>query len=119
MMPNVRVRAARSEDLAKEHPASFDVVVARALAPPPVALELCAPLVAMGGHVVLWAGPDDSQLDARIRLAADRLGLAPCEPVPVEPFVGAKRRLMPFRKAEPTPERFPRRPGRANTHPIA
>jgi len=34
------------------------VVTARALAPPPVAFELMAPLVAPGGRRIVWAGSD-------------------------------------------------------------
>ena len=119
LTPNVRVCALRSEELAHTAAESFEVVVARALAPPPVALELCAPLAAVGGHVVLWVGPEDLELEPRIGLAAEQLGLAPCTPVAVEPFVGARRRLMPFHKAARTPGRFPRRPGRASSHPLA
>jgi len=118
LFPNIAVVPERSEMLAAG-PDRFDVVVARALAPGPVALELCSPLARVGGHVILWAGHADSEGDARTALAAEHLRLSPCRVVPVEPFPGANRRLLVFDKPEPTPERFPRRPGRAGSHPIA
>ncbi len=118
LFPNVTVVAERSE-LAAEALDSFDLVTARALAPGPVALELCAPLTAIGGHVLLWTGHTDSERDARTALAAEYLRLSPCRVVPVEPFPGADRRLLLFDKSQPTPEKFPRRPGRAGSHPIA
>ncbi len=117
--PNVRVVRARSEDLAKRRPAAWPVAIARALAPPPSALELCAPLVARGGHVVLWCGPRDAEMDARATRAAAELGLAPADVRPVAPFPGARRHLHVHEKPHDTPPRYPRRPGRASKRPIA
>ncbi|MDX6547520.1 MAG: rRNA (guanine527-N7)-methyltransferase, partial [Gaiellales bacterium] len=39
---------------------AFDLALARALAPPAVALELCLPLVRTGGRVMLWTGRFDA-----------------------------------------------------------
>ena len=53
---HVHVHAERSEDLGRG--ALRDAcacVVARALAPPPVAVELCLPLCRPGGRLVLWS----------------------------------------------------------------
>lgn len=116
--PNVRVVADRSETLAAREPAGHDVAVARALAPLPVALELAAPLVRIGGAVVIWRGPRDHDAEAAADLAAPQLGLAPAEPVAVKPFPGATRHLHVFEKVEATPARFPRRPGRAAKRPL-
>lgn len=116
--PNIRVVPERSEVVAQGSD-RFDLVVARALAPPPVALELCSPLARVGGSVVLWTGHADSERDARTALAAEHLRLSPCRVVPVEPFPGANRRLLVFDKPQPTPDKYPRRPGRAGSHPIA
>jgi 16S rRNA (guanine527-N7)-methyltransferase len=116
--PNVRVVADRSETLAAREPGAHDVAVARALAPLPVALELAAPLVRVGGAVVIWRGPRDPHAEVAAELAAPQLGLAPGEPVPVEPFPGAIRHLHVFEKVDATPARFPRRPGRAAKRPL-
>ncbi|HEX2502713.1 MAG TPA: RsmG family class I SAM-dependent methyltransferase [Miltoncostaeaceae bacterium] len=117
--PNVRVVADRSEHLAAGEREAFPVAVARALGPPPVALELAAPLVAVGGAVVLWRGDaDDPGDDADAVAAAGLLGLEPEAPVPVRPFPGARRRLHSFAKVRPTDARYPRRPGRAASRPL-
>jgi 16S rRNA (guanine527-N7)-methyltransferase len=113
--PNVRVVPERSEDLAHHARGAFALVVARALGPAPVALELCAPLVADDGHVVLWrAGEPDLSADA----AADILGFSPAAIRPCAPFPGAERHFATYRRREPTPPRFPRRPGRAAKQPL-
>jgi 16S rRNA (guanine527-N7)-methyltransferase len=91
----------------------------RALGPLPVALELTAPLVAVGGSVLAWRGDDaDPELEAAAARAAEELGLAPRPPVASTPFPGARRRLQLFTKVAPTPARFPRRPGRAAKRPL-
>jgi 16S rRNA (guanine527-N7)-methyltransferase len=103
--PNVHVLRGRAE----EQPVDlYGVAVAKALAPPTVALEWCLPLVQPGGAAVLWVGPsaDFGQLGRVAEQLAgggveDRSGLA------VVPKVG------------PTPPGFPRRPGVARKRPLA
>ncbi len=118
--PNLRIVADRSEHLAAADRESWPVATARALAAPPAALELLAPLVARGGHVVLWRSADpDPVLEADTAAAAQILGLERLDPVPVEPFPGARRMLDRYRKVAPTPPVYPRRPGRATKRPLA
>jgi 16S rRNA (guanine527-N7)-methyltransferase len=84
-----------------------------------VCLELAAPLVAVGGAVVVWRGDHADPGEERGGAdAAAELGLEPGAPVAVTPFPGARRRLHPFRKAAPTPRRYPRRAGRAAKRPL-
>ena len=90
---------------------AFDCALARALAPPPAAAELCLPLVRVGGHVVLYTAATD--IDA-VSQAAAHVGGAVAETVAVAP----NRRLVVLAKTAPTPERFPRRPGMATTRPL-
>ena len=89
----------------------FDLVLARALAPPPVALELCLPLARAGGRVLLWTGEIDGdvidQVAAQLAARVSR----------IEPYGG--RRLVEVAKLGATPERFPRRPGMAGKRPLA
>jgi 16S rRNA (guanine527-N7)-methyltransferase len=85
------VHAERSEDVGRGHLRdACSCVVARALAPPPVAVELCLPLCRPGGRLVVWS----------------RVLVPECAGVLV---VG---------KLSPTPERFPRRPGMAAKRPL-
>ena len=89
----------------------FDLVLARALAPPPVALELCLPLARAGGRVVLWTGAVDGDvIDEVAELLAARVSR-------IEPYGG--RRLVEVAKLGATPQRFPRRPGMAAKRPLA
>lgn len=117
--PNVRVVAARSEDLALLEREQHHCATARALGPLPVALELTAPLVRVGGLVALWRADRDPEAEAAGARAAAELGLHPDAVAPVTPFPGARRHIHTFRKVAPTPERYPRRPGRAAKRPIA
>jgi 16S rRNA (guanine527-N7)-methyltransferase len=86
----------------------FGVAVAKALAPPPVALEWCLPLVAVGGAAILFVGPS---ADAVVLAdAAAQLGGG-------EPEEHAGILVVP--KVAPTPAGFPRRPGIARKRPLA
>jgi 16S rRNA (guanine527-N7)-methyltransferase len=90
---------------------AFDCALARALAPPPAAAELCLPLVRVGGHALLYTAA--TNVDA-IAAAAGQVGGAVAETV----AVGPNRRLVVLAKTAPTPEQFPRRPGMATTRPL-
>ncbi len=90
---------------------AYDLALARALAPPPVAAELCLPLVRPGGHVLLWtAGLDTGPLEAAARRVAGELAEV------VE--TGGTRALALLRKTGPTPPAYPRRPGLARRRPL-
>lgn len=112
--PNLRVICARAEDFGRTAGRdAYAVALARALAPPPVAAEWCLPLVRPGGIAVVYAGDADEDLS---RVAAE-LGAAP--PRVVSQAGTKTRRLLVFRKLEPTPARFPRRPGVARKRPLS
>jgi len=105
---SVHVHAERSEDLGRG--ALRDAcacVVARALAPPPVAAELCLPLCAAGGRMVLW-----SRESAGVELAFAVRELAG------ELLVAEAPGVLVAGKLAATPERFPRRPGMAAKRPL-
>jgi len=118
-VPNLRVVADRSEHLAGTERERYPLATMRALGPLPVCLELAAPLVAVGGAVVVWRGDDaDPELERAATEAAAELGLEPSPPAAVTPFPGARRRLHAFRKTSGTPRRYPRRAGRAAKRPL-
>jgi 16S rRNA (guanine527-N7)-methyltransferase len=108
--PNLRVVCGRAEE---QQPDQFGVVVAKALAPPPVALEWCLPLVEPGGAAILYAaGLEPGELD---RVAGALAGSVP----ELHPVAGSvARRLVLVRKLGPTPAGFPRRPGMARKRPL-
>jgi 16S rRNA (guanine527-N7)-methyltransferase len=86
---------------------AFACVVARALAPPPVAAELCLPLCRPGGRVVLW-----SREEAGDDLAFAAAELAGAVVAPECPGV------LVIGKLAATPDRYPRRPGMAAKRPL-
>ena len=104
-LDNVAVVWGRAEE---QTPDTYGVALAKALAKPPVAVELCLPLVAPGGVAILWLGASadrdtvaavSAQLNGR--LEEDRDG------------------LVVLRKLGPTPAGFPRRSGIAKKRPLA
>jgi 16S rRNA (guanine527-N7)-methyltransferase len=105
VFPNLRVVEGRAEEQAVD---DYGVAVAKALASPVVAAEWCMPLVRPGGAAILWAGPS-ADVEA-VGRAAEQLGGGPVE---------ERAGLLLLAKLEPTPKRFPRRPGMARKRPLA
>ena len=118
-VPNVRVVADRSEHLAGARAGGVPPRPRRALGPAPVALEL--PPRSWRSAAACCCGAATAP---RPRRRPTRPGRPSCSasrprpPVAVRPFPGARRRLQLFRKVAPTPERYPRRAGRAATRPL-
>jgi 16S rRNA (guanine527-N7)-methyltransferase len=89
-----------------------ELVTARAVGPLAVILEYAAPVLRLGGSLVAWKGRRDASEERDAAAAAEVLGLAPDEVVPVRPYPDSRdRHLHVFRKSAPTPARFPRRAG--------
>ncbi|MGI8902491.1 MAG: 16S rRNA (guanine(527)-N(7))-methyltransferase RsmG [Solirubrobacteraceae bacterium] len=98
---------------------AFDLVSARALASLPVVAEYAAPLLRMGGALVVWRGRRDREAEAAGSRAAHELGLEPGGPVHVRPYPGAEHRHLHLMvKVGETPARFPRRSGMARKRPL-
>jgi len=103
--PNAKVVWGRAEEQPVEH---WSVALAKALARPPAAAELCLPLVRTGGAVILWLGAraDLEQLAA----ASEQLGGG-------APELHDGLAVLP--KVAATPPGFPRRVGAAKKRPLA
>jgi 16S rRNA (guanine527-N7)-methyltransferase len=114
-LANVSVVCARAEEHARAAGRdAYGAALAQALAPVPVALEWCLPLVRAGGRVILLAGEVDLEAAAAV---AGAVGGGPPELVALP---GSERRsLLVVPKVEATPVRFPRRPGAARKRPLA
>jgi 16S rRNA (guanine527-N7)-methyltransferase len=104
-LANVTVVWGRAEEQPTD---AFGVALAKALAKPPVAAELCLPLVAPGGAVILWVG-ETADLDA-VTSVAERLGGR---------LEQDSDGLVVLRKLRATPPGFPRRTGVAKKRPLA
>ena len=103
--PNAEVVWGRAEEQPLER---WCVAVAKALAQPPVAAELCLPLVRAGGAAILWLG-EHADL-AALATASGRLGGG-------EPELHDGLAVLP--KVAATPPGFPRRSGVAKKRPLA
>ncbi|HWE82837.1 MAG TPA: RsmG family class I SAM-dependent methyltransferase [Gaiellaceae bacterium] len=102
---NARVVRGRVEEQATDWAGAS---LAKALAPPPVAVEWCLPLLRPGGLAILWVG-ENVELAGLVPVAA-RLNAEPIE---------APTGFAVFRKSGPTPAGFPRRTGVARKRPLS
>jgi 16S rRNA (guanine527-N7)-methyltransferase len=102
---NAHVVRGRAEE---QDPDAYGVALAKALAQPPVAAELCLTLVQPGGTAVLWVGPS-----ADLRVVGQVSALLAGD-VPEE-----RDGLVLLRKLAPTPFGYPRRPGMPKKRPLA
>jgi 16S rRNA (guanine(527)-N(7))-methyltransferase RsmG len=103
--PNAEVVWGRAEEQPRER---WGVVTAKALAQPPVAAELCLPLVRVGGVAILWVG--ESAQAETLSVVSQRLGGGAPE---------LRDGLAVLPKLAATPPGFPRRVGVAKKRPLA
>jgi 16S rRNA (guanine527-N7)-methyltransferase len=103
-LPNVDVVWGRAEEQSVD---MYGVALAKALAKPPTAVELCLPLVRPGGVVVMWLGA-----------SADRASVAAVAGLLGGELEDETDGLAVLRKLVPTPPGFPRRPGIAKKRPL-
>jgi 16S rRNA (guanine527-N7)-methyltransferase len=104
-LPNLTVVWGRAEEQQTD---VFGVAVAKALARPPVATELCLPLVRPGGIAVLWVGA-----------SADKTAIARVASSLAARVEEGPEGLVVLRKTGATPRGFPRRAGMAKKRPLA
>jgi 16S rRNA (guanine527-N7)-methyltransferase len=123
---NARSITARVEDYARVPPAlgggreAYDAVTARAVAPLAVLVEYAAPLLRPDGVLVAWKGARDLAEEDSGAAAAEKVGMAVKEVVPVQPYPASENRhLHVYRKIAPTPPEFPRRAGMARKRPLS
>ena len=105
---NVTVRTARAEEV-PDLRGAFDAVVARSFAGPAVTAECAAPLLAIGGRLVV-SEPPGSEADRWH--GAEQLGLGPPTVVPGPPT------LVVLVQERPCPPRYPRRTGMPAKRPL-
>lgn len=112
MEDRVRVVTGRAEDVARQpdHRGGYRLVVARSFARPAVVGECAAPLLAVGGSLVVSEPPE-----ADDRWPEDGLGLLGLRLVA---RTSAGRRLVTLRQERPCPDRFPRRIGIPAKRPL-
>ena len=117
-LKGVEVVAMRAEDAGRDprHREAFDVAVARALAPLPVLVELCLPLVRVGGRLLAQKTDreDIGRAHRAIGLLGGRLEAAVASPSGTR----ALGVIVVVAKLSPTPRTYPRRPGVPSRKPL-
>jgi 16S rRNA (guanine527-N7)-methyltransferase len=113
-VPNVRVLLGRAEELARlpDLRERFDRAISRAVAQPPVLLELALPFVRTGGDLLAEVSELDPESLAGV---ARTLGGGP----PRLDRGGEHDFLLAVDKVAPTPPEYPRRTGVPNRRPLA
>ena len=116
-LPNVRVHYARAEDAGRDRPLrdSFDCVLARAVAPLRVLLELTVPFAREGGRVLAMKGAKASEEVADAQNAFAELQCSLREDVGAQ---GDATRILVIGKDAPTPTKYPRKPGIPGKRPL-
>ncbi len=115
-LANVRVVNERAEVLGQDregHRACYDVALARAVGHLAVVAELCAPLVKVGGLLLLTKGQKAEEELAEAKQALHMLHLTPAGVV--ETPTG---RVVALEKRRETPRTYPRRAGEPARSPL-
>jgi 16S rRNA (guanine527-N7)-methyltransferase len=117
-LTGVEVLARRAEELGQDPRLreSFDLAVARALAPMPVLVELCLPFVRVGGR--LLAQKTDKEEVAAAQHAIELLGGSLDGMVPAPSNARRSGTVITVTKITPTPAAYPRRPGVPSRKPL-
>lgn len=120
-LEDATVLKGRAETLARRQGLreSFDVVVARAVAPLSTLLEFTLPFCRVGGRVVAQKIDTYLREPGDFRRALSELGGEFLQEAAVEvECLGSDRRLLLFEKTAPTPARYPRSPGIPAKRPL-
>ena len=110
-LEDVEVVARRAEDAGRDPRMreKFDVAVARALAPLPVLVELCLPLVRVGGRLLAQKTRDEDP--AAAAHAIELLGGEMSGVLAAPSAARAAGTVVVIDKARPSSQQYPRRPG--------
>jgi 16S rRNA (guanine527-N7)-methyltransferase len=118
-IPNATVRNLRSEEwAAAEGREAYGAVTARAVGRLSTLAELASPLLEPDGVLVAWKGRRDEDEERQLEGASEALAMRPEQILDVGDRAGSEHRhLHVIRKAGPTPDNLPRRPGMAKKRP--
>jgi 16S rRNA (guanine527-N7)-methyltransferase len=117
-LAHTEVVAARAEEAGRDprHRERYDLAVARAVASMPVLVELCLPLVRVGGRLLAQKTSRD-EIEAASR-AIGALGGSLRSIVPAPSGIRDTGIVVIVDKVMPTPAIYPRRPGFPNRKPL-
>jgi len=117
-LSDVEVLARRAEEVGRDpaYRETFELAVARALAPMPILAELCLPLIKIGGR--LLAQKTESEDLDRARRAIELLGGSEARVVPAPSAFRRSGTVVIVDKVASTPAGYPRRPGVPSRKPL-
>jgi 16S rRNA (guanine527-N7)-methyltransferase len=121
-LANVLVVNERAEDAGRDEALreSFDLVVARAVAPLPVLVEYALPLLRAGGVLATPKGSRAAEELAEARGAIEALGGVALEAVPLSIPEGAPpQQVLLVQRDSDLNDRYPRRAGMPSKRPLA
>lgn len=109
----------RAEDYAKEKRDYFDIVTARAVARLNILVELCMPLVKIGGYFLAMKGQNASdELNESIN-AIEKLGGKVERTIDFNlPMEAGKRTIIVIKKIQDTPTKYPRSYAKIKERPL-
>ena len=115
---DVEVLARRAEEVGQDprYRETFDVAVARALARMPVLVELCLPLVRIGG--ALLAQKTEGEAMTASQHAIEVMGGSLVSVSLAPSAARGSGTVVVVRKIAPTPSAYPRRPGTPSRKPL-
>jgi 16S rRNA (guanine527-N7)-methyltransferase len=122
----VEVVHARAEQLGRDerYRASFAAILARSFGPPAVTAECAAPLLKVGGRLIVSEPPDKDSHTIRATQDTppdpDRWPAVGCEKLGLTPEFGIRERFgfAVLRQTSLCPDRYPRRPGIPTKRPL-
>lgn len=118
-LTNVEALHRRAEDYVKEVGASFDVVTARAVARLNVLVELCLPLVKVGGKFIAMKGSSGQEELEEAKKGISILGGKIVDVIDVVlPDEEEKRQLIIIYKEKETPKKYPRSFAKIKERPL-
>jgi 16S rRNA (guanine527-N7)-methyltransferase len=120
-LKGIRVLSERAEVLGRDelYREQFDIVISRALAKLPVAVELCVPFIKPGGYYLVMLGEDGTEQIQTSGFALQELGTQLIRNIELHTIPGkTKHSLCLFQKMVPTSPRYPRKPGIPTKRPL-
>lgn len=98
----------RSEDYAHENLDTFDIATARAVTTLPALIELCLPLVKVGGYFIPLKGNVEEELSISKDILNTLNGVLEERKEFTLPFEESLRNILKIKKVGPTPSGYPR-----------
>ena len=112
---NLKTLSGRAEEM-KDLFGTYDVVCARAVSQLPILLEICSPLIKVGG-IMLAYKTDESEVEMS-QSALDKLNMTHKKSFSFNLPNGDRRCIIVFEKTKDTPKQYPRQYGQIKKRPL-